>query len=180
MSAGRVLRSLPFGKGAYMDIKVDDTEPESSPDRYAVEVHVSEDADAFYVPPHWHKNHSERMTVIEGRLLVTLDGKEIIATAEGDPVIIARRQVHSLKGFKGERLVFMEQALPGGAYKAEFFNDVLQNKNFGANPALLIRAFADHDTYLVLPLYFRVIDEIFITVAGWLASWFAPPKAKLM
>ncbi|KAH7304232.1 hypothetical protein B0I35DRAFT_445361 [Stachybotrys elegans] len=78
------------------------------------------------------------MTVIEGRLQVTLNGKKTILRAGDVPATIPPRAVHSLKGFKGERLVVREQAIPAGAYKAEFFNDLLQEGKFG-NLALNLR-----------------------------------------
>lgn len=49
---------------------------------------------------------------------MSLDGEKIVAHA-GDPtVLIPPRVVHSMKGFKGERLVFREKVDPGGEYKA--------------------------------------------------------------
>lgn len=59
------------------------------------------------------------MTVLEGRVQVTLNGQTTILRA-GDPsMVIPRRAVHSFKGFKGERLVVREQADPPGDYKAK-------------------------------------------------------------
>lgn len=179
MSARRTLKTLYFSPGVTVEVKVDDSEPETSIDRYATEIHCIEGDDIaeFFVPPHWHKHHTERMTVVEGRLEVGLEGKKIIVNAGDAPVLIPARAVHSLRGFKGERLVFQEQAFPGGSYKAEFFNDLLQQGKIG-NPALAMRAFYDHDTYLALPFYFRFIDEIFITVVGAIARLFAPRKPE--
>lgn len=49
---------------------------------------------------------------------VTLDGEKIIVKA-GDPsILVARRIVHSIKSFEGERLVFRERPDPGGLHKA--------------------------------------------------------------
>lgn len=56
--------------------------------------------------------------MLEGRLQVTLNGEKIILKA-GDPaVLVPRRAIHSLQGFKGERLVLRERADPVGMYKA--------------------------------------------------------------
>jgi mannose-6-phosphate isomerase-like protein (cupin superfamily) len=56
--------------------------------------------------------------VVEGRVEITLDGKTTIMKA-GDPaVLVPRRTVHSLKGFKGEKLIFRERPDPAGIYKA--------------------------------------------------------------
>jgi mannose-6-phosphate isomerase-like protein (cupin superfamily) len=179
MSAGKVAKVLNFSPGVILQVKVDESVPETSVDRYAAEIHCSEGDNVaeFYVPPHWHNNHTERMTVLEGRLEVVLEGKRIVIKAGDAPVIIPPRAVHSLRGFKGEKLVFQEQAFPGGRYKAEFFNDLLQEGKFG-NPALALRAFYDNDTYLALPFYFRFVDQVFITIAGNIARLFAPNKPE--
>lgn len=50
--------------------------------------------------------------------MVTLDGKEILVKAGDPPVLVPRRAVHSMKGFKGERVRVRERADPGGDYKA--------------------------------------------------------------
>ncbi len=56
--------------------------------------------------------------MLEGRLEMTLDGKKNIVKA-GDPtVLVKRRIVHTVKCFKGERVVFREQPDPTGDYKA--------------------------------------------------------------
>lgn len=58
------------------------------------------------------------MTVLEGRVEIKMDGRSIILSA-GDPtVFIPPRVVHSMKGFKGERMILREQADPPGLYKA--------------------------------------------------------------
>lgn len=56
--------------------------------------------------------------MLEGRLEITLDGKNIILKA-GDPsLILPSRVVHSMKSFKGEKVHFREQPDPPGIYKA--------------------------------------------------------------
>lgn len=66
--------------------------------------------------PHWHKYHTEHMKIIEGRIKATVDGKTRVVTA-GQGAFIPARAVHSLKGFKGERLVVRERADPPGEYR---------------------------------------------------------------
>lgn len=58
------------------------------------------------------------MTVIEGRMKITMNGKTTVLSAGDPPAIIPPRVVHSIQGFKGERLVVQEQADPAGDYKA--------------------------------------------------------------
>lgn len=59
------------------------------------------------------------MRVIEGRLEVTLEGKKFIVTPSDGEVKIPKGQTHSLKSFKGERMVFEERTAPPGDYKAK-------------------------------------------------------------
>lgn len=58
------------------------------------------------------------MRVIEGRLEITLDRKTRIVTRTDGQLLVAKGQVHSLRSFKGERLVFEERTSPPGDYKA--------------------------------------------------------------
>lgn len=59
------------------------------------------------------------MRVIEGRLEVNIDGKTRIVTPSDGQVLITRGQVHSLRSFKGERMVLEERTSPPGDYKAK-------------------------------------------------------------
>lgn len=49
---------------------------------------------------------------------VTLEGTTRIVTPSDGELLIAKRQVHSFKSFKGERMVFEERTSPPGDYKA--------------------------------------------------------------
>jgi mannose-6-phosphate isomerase-like protein (cupin superfamily) len=56
--------------------------------------------------------------VVEGRVEITLNGKTTVMKV-GDPaVLVPRRAVHGVKGFKGEKLIFREKPDPAGIYKA--------------------------------------------------------------
>lgn len=64
------------------------------------------------------QNHQEYLSVVEGRVELTLNGKRTLMKA-GDPeVLVPRRTVHSVKGFQGEKLIFREKPDPAGIYKA--------------------------------------------------------------
>ncbi|KAI1856781.1 hypothetical protein JX265_011422 [Neoarthrinium moseri] len=178
------VKTLTMSPGVTVDIQVNADEPETSIDRYAVDTICTgkSGTDAFYVPPHWHKHHSEHFTVLEGRVAVTIDGVKHVIRA-GDPVLfVPARTVHSIQGFKGERLVVRERADPAGDYKAVFFSDVFSTGSFGtlADVPHMLRAFYDGDTYLALPLYFRFFDEVFMTIAGGLAHLIAPKRVKTL
>lgn len=103
-----------------MSILHDASQPKESLDRWANQaVAEGNPGDAvFLVPPHWHKKHSERMTVLEGRVEVTLNGEKRTLQA-GDEVVIPPYTVHAFRGFPGERLVVRESADPPGSYKSE-------------------------------------------------------------
>lgn len=58
------------------------------------------------------------MRVIEGRLEMTVEDKTRIVTPGDGQLFIARRQIHGLKSFKGERVVIEERTSPSGDYKA--------------------------------------------------------------
>ncbi|KAK7739781.1 hypothetical protein SLS53_005751 [Cytospora paraplurivora] len=108
-----------MGKGISMRILLDDTKPADSLDRWINEVTCEggPDSDTLVVPLHWHKYHSERSNVVEGRAEVTLDGKARVVTA-GEEIYIPAGVVHGIKGFKGERAVLRERADPPGDYKS--------------------------------------------------------------
>lgn len=132
------------------------------------------------------------MRVIEGRLEVTLERKTFVVTPSDGQALIPKGQAHSLKSFKGERLVFEERTAPPGDYKAKsdwlwdsiirrvlqnhqcdadkiprFFNDLLSqplDENFNGSFWHTMRAFYDGDTYPDLGLYFRFFD---VAVSLW-------------
>lgn len=70
------------------------------------------------VPLHWHKKHTERMTVLEGRVQATVGGEKRILKAGDETVVIPPYVVHALQSFPGERLIMREVADPPGSYKA--------------------------------------------------------------
>ncbi|KAI0433450.1 hypothetical protein F5Y09DRAFT_73939 [Xylaria sp. FL1042] len=176
MSSLKVLKTFTIGKGQTMDIIEDKSAAEDSIDRYFSEATFTGE-ELFKVPPHWHKKHDEYIRVMEGRAKITLDGKEIIVKAGDPPVLIARRVVHSIETFEGERAVIQERPSPGGIYKAMFFNDMFCK---GPSPGFwyLMRAFYDGDGYIALPLYFRFFDVLFITVFGGIAHLFTAPRPQ--
>ncbi|KIM93742.1 hypothetical protein OIDMADRAFT_21493 [Oidiodendron maius Zn] len=178
MSSIKVLKVLNVGKGQTMEITVNESEPEDSIDRYVMDT-VCTGEEALEIPPHWHKNHQEFLSVIEGRVEITLDGKTTLMKA-GDPaVLVPRRAVHSVKGFKGERLIFREKPDPAGIYKALFFNDVFSKGGFGGVWHTL-RAFYDGDAYLALPLHSQLIDQAFVSVLGGIAHLFISKKPETL
>ncbi|KAI0381349.1 hypothetical protein F5Y04DRAFT_255274 [Hypomontagnella monticulosa] len=178
MASYKIIKTLGVGKGINMDIKVDEAEPEDSINRYAMDTTCTGE-EALFIPAHWHKDHAEHLSVLEGRMEINLNGDKFILKA-GDPaVLVPRRARHSIKGFTGERLIFRERPDPAGMYKALFFNDVLSTGKFGSIWHLL-RAFYDSQTYLALPFYFQFIDEVFITIFGGIAHLFAPPRPETL
>ncbi|KAK3318087.1 hypothetical protein B0H66DRAFT_602688 [Apodospora peruviana] len=164
-----------------MEITVNEAEPEDSINRCIMITTCTAEGDIFHVPPHWHMNHQEWLGVVEGRVEITLDGKPAILKA-GDPdVLVGRRVVHSVRAFKGERLVLTEKPDPAGIYKALFFNDLLSKGGFKEGGIWhILRSFYDGDTYLALPLRWQPIDQVFITVFGSIARLFTSRKPQAL
>ncbi|KAI1244676.1 hypothetical protein MGN70_014553 [Eutypa lata] len=107
MSSVKVLKTLGVGKGITMDITVNESEPEGSIDRYAMDTTCTGE-----------ENHAEHISIVQGRMEVTINGDKVILKA-GDPtVLVPRRVVHSIKGFPDEKLIFRERPDPAGIYKA--------------------------------------------------------------
>ncbi|KAI1084816.1 hypothetical protein F5B20DRAFT_523307 [Whalleya microplaca] len=176
MGSANVLKTLRVDKGITMDITVNESEPEDSINRYVMDT-ICTGEKVIYVPPHWHKTHAEYLSVLEGRVEVTVNGDKVILKA-GDPALfVPRRVVHSIKGFKNEKLVIRERPDPAGMYKAMFFNDIASTGTFG-NFWHILRVFYDWETYLALPLYFQFFDEVFMTIFGGIAHLFAPRKLE--
>lgn len=69
--------------------------------------------------------HDEYMRVIEGRLEVTLEGKKHTITPSDGQLLIKKGQIHSLRIFKGERMVLEERTSPPGDYKARYVSSSL-------------------------------------------------------
>jgi hypothetical protein len=82
--------------------------------------------DPIVVPVHWHKTHTERITVREGRLEATLNGTTRIVFA-GETLEVPPYATHGFKGFRGERLVVTETAYPAGDYKAAWVFSVFHD-----------------------------------------------------
>lgn len=56
--------------------------------------------------------------MLESRIELNINGDKVVLEA-GDPaVFVPRRVVHSIGGFRDERLVFRERPDPAGMYKA--------------------------------------------------------------
>ncbi|KAI0486323.1 hypothetical protein F4859DRAFT_469895 [Xylaria cf. heliscus] len=176
MSSYKLLKTLGVGKGITLDITVNESEPEDSIDRYAMDT-ICTGEEILSIPPHWHKEHAEYLSVIEGRLELTLNGDKVILKA-GDPAMfVPRRVVHSFTSFKGERVILRERPDPAGLHKALFFNDVFSTGTI-AGFWHLLRASYDGDTYIALPFGSQLLDEVFLTVFGGIAHLFIPRKPE--
>ncbi|KAF7319270.1 Cupin-2 domain-containing protein [Mycena chlorophos] len=176
MSGPTCLKTLKLGKGSELRLFHDDSQPEDSLMRWYTEAVADGEptSEAVYIPAHWHRNHSEHMSVLEGRIEATIDGRTKLMRA-GDEFVIPRLAVHGFKGFKGERLVIRERADPGGDYKVLFFNDVFSSDSPFAFWHTM-RAFYDGDTYPAMGLYFRFFDIAFVTIFGGIAKLFDSKK----
>ncbi|KUJ12745.1 uncharacterized protein LY89DRAFT_721624 [Mollisia scopiformis] len=168
---------LSLGKGSTMRTFIDHSKPDDSPDHNWVEVTYDgkDDSEVFDVPRHWHREHDEIMEVLEGRMIFNLDDKEMVISAGDPPLLITRGRIHGGRGIKGERVRLTERTRPSGTFKAQFFQDLLQNERF---PGFLLatRVFYDGDMFLALPGGFKTLDYLFITIVGFIAKAFVPAK----
>jgi hypothetical protein len=121
------------------------------------------------------QNHDEVLEVKEGRMKFTVNGVEHILTPESGRLLIPRRHVHSGNSFPGEPAVVIEKTVPNGELKALFFTDLFQE---GTPPGFLLamRSYYEGDGYVPLPGNIRWLDELFINVLGFIATFFAPKK----
>ncbi|KAG8162286.1 hypothetical protein KVR01_008051 [Diaporthe batatas] len=170
MSETKVVKTLTMGKGITLKLIFDPTQPEDSLARWTTEgtAEGRPGDDLFEVPAHWHRYHSEEMHVREGRLRITIDGAERVASA-GETVRIPAGAVHSMKSIPGERVVVRESADPPGDYKHLFFADLL-SQSWPAGFWHTMRTFYDGDAYPALGLYFKVFDVAFVTLFGGIAK----------
>ena len=58
--------------------------------------------------------------MLEGRMLITLDGKEFVLEAGDEPLFVPRRHIHGLKGIKGEKAAVTESTSPPGPFKEAY------------------------------------------------------------
>ncbi|KUI64254.1 hypothetical protein VM1G_11083 [Cytospora mali] len=172
----KVLRTLPMGNKICMRLLLYSSEPEDSPNRWINEIVCDggPDSDPLFIPLHWHKHHTECMTLTEGRLEATIGAKTRIF-GQGEEWTCPPGVIHGFKGFKGERMVLRESVDPPGEYKSLFFNDLL-SAGYMESFWHLMRSSYDGDSYLVLPLYFRFFDVAFVTIFGGIAKLFMPAK----
>ncbi|KAH8821367.1 hypothetical protein F5884DRAFT_767545 [Xylogone sp. PMI_703] len=172
------LMPLKLGNGCHMRIFIDhDKSVDELGYNWAETTYDGkEESDVLAVPNHWHKLHDEVMEVTDGRMKFFVNGKEIIAKAGDEPLVIPRGAVHGFTVVKGEKVTFVEKTVPSGEYKAFFFQDMFQ----AGTPGLLmaLRVFYDGDTYVALPGNIKLLDQVFMTIFGFIAKGFVPAKLK--
>ncbi|KUI61318.1 Quercetin 2,3-dioxygenase [Cytospora mali] len=176
MADYKVVKVLPMGNKLCMRLLLYSSEPETSLKRWTNEIVCDggPDSDPLWIPLHWHKYHTEHITLIEGRVEITVGSKTHIV-GPGEELQCPAGVVHAMKGFKGERMVLRESADPPGEYKSLFFNDLISS-GYMESFWQTMRSFYDGDTYPVLPLYFRFFDVAFVTVFGGISKLILPAK----
>jgi len=167
---------LTLAKGCTMRIFIDHSKPIDDPDHnYTVASYDgAEDSLVFAVPRHWHDDHAEIMEVLCGQVGIEVNGKTTVLSAGDGPFLIPRGSFHSIAGVKGVKTILKEKTIPAGDFKARFFQDMLQN----GNPSFLLamRSFYDSGGYVSLPGNIKLLDWLFVTVIGFIAKAFVPPK----
>ncbi|KAJ4475030.1 hypothetical protein J3R30DRAFT_3406194 [Lentinula aciculospora] len=140
-----------------------------------VKVRGGIDDDIFQVPLHWHKDHDEIITVLEGKLRVTLGGKTAVYTPESGDAFVLRGVPHALESSKGEPCVVSERTNPTFyAIEQDFDTKELFFRNIFAIPGGLssgglvpmMQVFYHGDGYPVFPVHVAWLEKAFVKVLG--------------
>ncbi|KAH8593088.1 hypothetical protein B0O99DRAFT_628063 [Bisporella sp. PMI_857] len=174
----RETEPIVAGKGCLIRVFIDEDKKKSgTPGSHWTEVSYDGEPDSlFEVPNHWHKYHDEYWTVLDGKFEAVINGKSRIFQPSDGEVHIPRRQVHGIKAIKGIRSTLKESTNPSGEFKEAFLRDLNQNGNPGF--WLAMRVFYDGDTYPIVGTPFRIVDQAFVTVLGFIGKFLAPAPAS--
>ncbi|KAF5379639.1 hypothetical protein D9757_009183 [Collybiopsis confluens] len=128
----------------------------------------AQDDDIFLVPLHWHENHDELITVLEGKIKVTLGQEVKICTPESGTVFIPRGTPHALESFKGIPAVVIESTNPSDFDTKELFFRNLFALPGGMDGSLIpiMQVFYHGDGYPAFPLHWKWLEKSFVTVLG--------------
>ncbi|KAJ3930984.1 MAG: hypothetical protein NXY57DRAFT_941232 [Lentinula lateritia] len=121
------------------------------------------------VPIHWHENHDEIITVLEGKLKVILSGEIIICTPESGEALVPRGAPHSLESFKGVPCVFTERTNPKDFDTKELFFRNFFDLPGGPDSAGLLsimQVFYHGDMYPVFPIHLGWLEKAFVIILG--------------
>lgn len=124
------------------------------------------DADALYVPPHWHETHDEIIRVVEGKMEIMLGTSVREYTSEDGDVVIPKGVVHSLRTFKGVACTFYERTDPMDDEKEIFFRNLLEKGGMSTNVFDAMLIFYHGDAVPVLPGHLTWLEKFFVTLIG--------------
>ncbi|KAJ3967415.1 hypothetical protein EV361DRAFT_807305 [Lentinula raphanica] len=126
------------------------------------------DDDIFKVPLHWHENHDEIITVLEGRLKVTLGKETKVYTPESGEAFVPRGVPHALESFKGEPCVVTERTNPSFDNKELFFRNILAIPGGLSSGGLIpmMQVFYYGDGYPVFPVHMPWLEKAFVKFFG--------------
>ncbi|KIK51410.1 hypothetical protein GYMLUDRAFT_234117 [Collybiopsis luxurians FD-317 M1] len=139
------------------------------PQLRVVKVRGGEDDDIFVVPPHWHESHDELITVLEGKLKVTIGSEVKVCTPESGTAFVPRGISHSLEGYKGVPSVFTERTNPTNFDTKELFFRNLLAIPGGLESGSLVPAmqvFYHGDGYPVFPIHWMWLEKAFVVIIG--------------
>ncbi|KAJ3721287.1 hypothetical protein C8R42DRAFT_84611 [Lentinula raphanica] len=126
------------------------------------------DDDIFKVPLHWHEDHDEIITVLEGRLKVTLGKETKVYTPESGEAFVPRGVPHALESFKGEPCVVTERTNPSFDNKELFFRNILAIPGGLSSGGLIpmMQVFYYGDGYPVFPVHMPWLEKAFVKFFG--------------
>jgi len=134
-----------------------------------IKINGDADDDDFLVPTHWHEDHDEIITVLEGKLQVTLGSEVKVCTPESGEAFVPRGILHSLKGFKGVRCVFTERTNPSDFDKKElFFRNLFAMPDWMTGGSLLptMQVFHHGDMFPAFPVHLKWLEKAFVIILG--------------
>ena len=113
---------MNVGNGTTMYFCADASKPGDSIGRRWTETTYDGTGKEFNVPLHWHKYHDEHLSVLEGKIELTVDGKSWMVYPSSGVQIAPRYSVHGMKFFSGVKTTLKEQTDPTGRFKEAYAN----------------------------------------------------------
>ncbi|KAJ4475688.1 hypothetical protein J3R30DRAFT_3294175, partial [Lentinula aciculospora] len=129
------------------------------------------DDDILQVPTHWHEFHDEIITVLEGKLKVTVGGKVKVCTSESGDAFIPRGVLHALESLRGVPCVFNEKTNPTdfSDTKELFFRNIFAFLGGPTSKIALLPVMQvcyHGDNYFAFPIHVAWLEKAFVTVLG--------------
>ncbi|KAJ4478496.1 hypothetical protein J3R30DRAFT_3429819 [Lentinula aciculospora] len=134
-----------------------------------LEIRGDIDDDLFQVPLHWHEDHDEIMTILSGKLKITLGKETKVYTPESGDVFVRRGIPHAVESLKGIPCVSTERTNPSEMDKKEiFFRNLLSIPGGLPSGSLvpMMQVFYYGDGYPAFPIHVAWLEKAFVKILG--------------